>query len=259
MDGKQPELKKLTESPIVPKEFKKADSVIKTAKSSNTIYQEMLEREIWRLNGERDATCYILHEDVIQLLVAAKNYLQAIEQNESYPLRETVGKVDSLIGDAFQKIKEIHQQIASPPLGLFGLDGAIEELVYHAGKKSKIEIRLKEINPDINRIEDYQQLGIYKIVKQLLDNSLQHARAKKIIIDLVLTHNNIILEYQDDGMGFYNSKKFWRTGLLLIETLIATFQGNMNISTSPGTGFRLKAFMVIMPQTQKEFELKKIR
>ena len=32
---------------------------------------------------------------------------QAIEQIEGYTLRETVGKVDSLIGDAFQKIKEI--------------------------------------------------------------------------------------------------------------------------------------------------------
>jgi signal transduction histidine kinase len=215
-------------------------------------YLQMLEREIWRLNGERDATCYILHEDVIQLLVAAKNYLHVLRRNENDSLIEVVEKVNTLLANAFYKLKEIHQQIASPPLGLLGLEGAIEELVLDTKRKSSTEIEVTKIDSQVNIIEDYQQLAIYKILKQLLDNSLQYSRAKKISIKLHLTNNKIMLEYQDNGVGFYNSKRFWRNGLLQIETLITAFNGKMIIKTSPGSGFSYVAHMQAVLPTQIE-------
>ena len=226
-------------------------SELKDTKFIGKNYLQMLEREIWRLNGERDATCYILHEDVIQLLVAAKNYLHVLKSNNDSSI-EVVEKVNTLLADAFYKLKEIHQQIASPPLGLLGLEGAIDELVLNAKSKSSTEIQVTKIDSQVNLIEDYQQLAIYKILKQLLDNSLQYSRAKKISIKLHLINNKIMLEYQDNGVGFYNSKRFWRNGLLQIETLITAFNGKMNIKTSPGSGFSYVAHMQAVLPTQIE-------
>lgn len=215
-------------------------------------YLEMLEREIWRLNGERDATCHILHEDVIQLLVAAKNYLHVIEHTDCNKVGETITKVDSLIAIAFQKIKNIHQQIASPPFSLFGLSGAIEELISNASKNARVQINIKKLDTDVNQIEDYEQLAVYRIFKELVENSLQHARANNIELALSLEKDFILMNYVDNGIGFYNSKRFWRTGLLQIESLIQTFNGKMNISTAPGIGFKFYAQIQLIPRIYEQ-------
>ena len=215
-------------------------------------YLEMLEREIWRLNNERDAACHMLHEDVVQLLVAAKNYLHEIEHVESNQVDKTVEKVESLISNAFQKIIEIHQQVSNPPFDLFGLDGALEELVDNTRKFSKIVFTLNEIDPTINQIEDYQKLIIYKVFKELIRNSLQHAKAKSINAQLSLESNIVLIHYQDDGVGFYNSNRFWRTGLVQIESLLGNYNGKMYIETSPGTGFKFNGQMQIATKNAKD-------
>ncbi|MFN4948986.1 MAG: sensor histidine kinase [Bacteroidota bacterium] len=215
-------------------------------------YLEMLEREIWRLNNERDAACHMLHEDVVQLLVAAKNYLHEIEHVESNQVDKTVEKVEALISNAFQKILEIHQQVSNPPFDLFGLDGALEELVDNTRKFSKIVFTLNEIDPTINQIEDYQKLIIYKVFKELIRNSLQHAKAKSINAQLSLESNIVLIHYQDDGVGFYNSNRFWRTGLVQIESLLGNYNGKMYIETSPGTGFKFNGQMQIATKNAKD-------
>jgi signal transduction histidine kinase len=215
-------------------------------------YLEMLEREIWRLNNERDAACHMLHEDVVQLLVAAKNYLHEIEHVESNQVDKTVEKVEALISNAFQKIIEIHQQVSNPPFDLFGLDGALEELVDNTKKFSKIAFTLNEIDPTINQIEDYQKLIIYKVFKELIRNSLQHAKAKSINAQLSLESNIVLIHYQDDGVGFYNANRFWRTGLVQIESLLGNYNGKMHIETSPGTGFKFNGQMQIATKNAKD-------
>lgn len=220
-------------------------ALVKKNFNTSANYVEMLEREIWRLNSERDAACHILHEDIAQSLIAANNFLHEIKQGESNQIEKTVERVESLLTNAIKKIIEINQQVSNPPFDLFGLTGALEELVDSTRKFSKIVVTLNEIDPEINQIEDYQKLIIYKVFKELIRNSLQHAKAKSINAQLFFETNIVLIHYKDDGVGFYNSKRFWRSGLVQVESLLGNYNGKIHIETSPGTGFRFNGQMQI--------------
>ena len=79
-----------------------------------------------------------------------------------------------------------------------------------------------------------------------------NAKAKSINAQLSLESNIVLIHYQDDGVGFYNANRFWRTGLVQIESLLGNYNGKMHIETSPGTGFKFNGQMQIATKNAKD-------
>ena len=68
-------------------------------------------------------------------------------------------------------------------------------------------MKRKIISDDDIYLTNQQQVAFYYIAQEALNNTLRHAHAKSVQISLKQTENDIIMEIEDDGVGFDTTKQ----------------------------------------------------
>ncbi len=88
------------------------------------------------------------------------------------------------------------------------------------------------------------EIMVYRIIKELVNNTIKHAKASSIEIKLYEENNIVKLFYKDNGIGFDNVTKagfpVGSIGLLNIMSRIKTINGKYNLSSSKGAGFEFE-------------------
>ena len=106
-----------------------------------------------------------------------------------------------------------------------------------------IEIRLS-IN-DEKRLSHRLELSLYRLISELINNSLKHSSASIADIYLHFGIDKISLTYLDNGKVFaakeMNSAAHKGMGLINIRQRILSFNGQLEISSEPGKGMKLQA------------------
>jgi signal transduction histidine kinase len=86
------------------------------------------------------------------------------------------------------------------------------------------------------RIDEQLELVIYYCAYELVNNSIKHARATLIDVQLILGDDSVLLTVCDDGCGFDKTSSRHGAGLKNISDRVAVFNGKMDTATSPGKG-----------------------
>src|SRR5690606_20104548 len=79
-------------------------------------------------------------------------------------------------------------------------------------------------------------LTVYRIVQELVNNIVKHARARNALVQLVNETDLFMLTVEDDGAGYDESLAHNGLGLKNIESRVKAFQGNMEIRSLTGEG-----------------------
>lgn len=92
--------------------------------------------------------------------------------------------------------------------------------------------------------EDVEVIA-YRVVCELINNSVKHADCKNIKIDIQLKKSILYMEYEDDGKGFDLSENVDINGMGLdnIKYRLNTRDGNIKIISEPGEGMKASAFI----------------
>jgi signal transduction histidine kinase len=105
--------------------------------------------------------------------------------------------------------------------------------------QSRIEIFEKnnDIQFNINipsiYIEPKLMLKFYRIIAELINNSIKHAQCNKINIQFLQTENGYTIDYTDNGIGF-NQNLTRNHGLNNIESRVKFLHGNIDFYSTPG-------------------------
>jgi signal transduction histidine kinase len=83
-------------------------------------------------------------------------------------------------------------------------------------------------------LPDEYKTSIYRIVQEALHNSVRHARAENVRIQLQYTPVLLSLSIQDDGCGFPTKNR--GLGLLGIEERVRRLGGTLSIDSEEGSG-----------------------
>jgi len=89
------------------------------------------------------------------------------------------------------------------------------------------------------KLPELKETALYRILTECINNTLKHAEAKNISINIEKDYNLIYLVYSDDGKGFDISeelKKNSGTGLQNILNRIKSIGGNIKINSHQGKG-----------------------
>jgi signal transduction histidine kinase len=100
------------------------------------------------------------------------------------------------------------------------------------------------------RIDEQIELMIYYCAYELVNNSIKHAGAGTINVQLMLTGDRVMLTVYDDGCGFDKTQSSQGAGLKNISDRVAIFDGKMDITTSPGNGTETNIELKITNKTQ---------
>lgn len=88
----------------------------------------------------------------------------------------------------------------------------------------------------IGHVGNNFQLAIYRIVQELIQNILKHARATCALVQLSQHNDMLDITVEDDGIGFLTDIEHEGMGLKNVKRRVAELSGKLNISSAPGKG-----------------------
>lgn len=179
-----------------------------------------------------------LHDEVGAVLSASKLYLTHLSDN---PEIEKVGqKIRELIDTASQNLRNISHNISPQNLEKFGLISALSDMSNRINGSNQLTIHLN-YNQD-RRLKLEQELALYRITQELLNNTLKYANASNVVIDLEFTATDFYYNYKDDGVGVdLNSKlqeKSKGLGLRNLEGRAELLDTKVQYQSAIGEGFQ---------------------
>lgn len=190
---------------------------------------------------ERNRISREIHDNVGHALSTTMIQLSAIEriankeksaiENIACNLREFVK--DSL-DDVRKAIKELKPDEYNEVEAIF----KIEELLKNFEKMTDIKI-IYRISKNRWLLNYKLSNVIYRIIQEALSNSLKHGKATEIRVIMNFSDEGLVLLIEDNGLGcdevIYNG-----VGLKGIEERVREINGELEISTSKGSGFKIK-------------------
>lgn len=177
-----------------------------------------------------------LHDNVNQLLVAARLYLQNAHSS-SGKSNDLISTSIDILGNAIQEIRELSAGLVTPILDDNNLKDSIEFLCknYRAADR-KVELL---VNIDETTMQPGLIVNIYRIIQEQLTNIEKHANASVIRISLSQGPGFVDLEIADNGKGFDISKKKEGIGLSNIIRRAEAYGGKSTITTGINKGCRI--------------------
>jgi signal transduction histidine kinase len=196
--------------------------------------------------GERRRIAEMLHEDLQQLLVAARMQLGALCRTQDVDQREPIGReIADLLERSFQLTRSLSVQLAPPVLYEHGLAAALEWFAAETRKNYNIEVTV-EADCSANPKAADVRIFLFRAVRELLLNSAKHAGGSAVRITMQHRRpDKVRIIVADDGPGFDpKSLDDKRTGsqtvgLLNIRERVNNFGGEFHINSGPKRGTRI--------------------
>ena len=179
-----------------------------------------------------------LHDGMGPLLSSAKMSLSAIStENMSDSQREILQNTRFVIDEAIRSVREISNNMSPQVLMDFGLAQGVRNFISRIKSLHTIGEISFETNIYEARFDNDIEVVLYRVVCELINNSLKHSGCTKIEVSLMQDGVLLKLNYSDNGCGFnigaIDSKGM---GLSNIASRIESLNGTLKITSSEGNG-----------------------
>lgn len=195
-----------------------------------------------------------LHDGLGPLLSSARMSLSAL-QRESLPAdqQEIIGNTTYVIDEAIRSLREISNNLSPHVLNDFGLARGVQNFIDKSAAMHNVKIRFTT-NLRSERYDTDIEVILYRVICELINNSLKHAACSAINLSLSQNGSELTLDYTDNGRGF-NPQAMMDCGMGLsnISSRINSLGGTFDISSAKGKGMRA----AIRVNTQQEPALPK--
>jgi signal transduction histidine kinase len=205
--------------------------------------QELVQRNLLTQEEERQRIASNLHDDigsklgVLHLTFHSMNRLPP----GSPELAQRHAEVDQLIATTLNSVRRISHELLPPTLEDFGLLEALKELLEPLRKSSGIDIRFEYTLQREDLDGPQTELNVFRMVQEMLNNSLKHAGATGIWVQLGKENGKKHLLYRDNGRGFDLEAVVKRgLGLKNLESRARIIGAKATFRSAPGEGFEAR-------------------
>lgn len=226
--------------------------------------QKQAEREVHLLNAElrelsshllsvgeeeRSAIAKEIHDELAQNLVALtmnaaylKSKLKNLSSGNKEIIDEQINIADALIKTSRTLFNSLHPAM----LDELGLEDAIWWYAKSKLKSTNIHLDIQS-NIKEERLTKEISLVLFRIFQECLTNVLLHSKASEVSIDINIDERSVIMEIQDNGVGFDISKVDTKLqhGLLGLRERVFTMNGAFRNSSIIGKGTTVKVMVPI--------------
>lgn len=206
------------------------------------IQQQLLATEAVLIGEEKERVRVAkdLHDGLGGLLSGIKFSFQNMKGNLTIP-KENENEFEKgmkMLDTSIDEIRRIAHNMMPETLVKYGLDTALEDFCSNINQIGNLRVTYQSIGMKDHTMEQSKAINIYRIVQELVYNSLKHAQAKSIIVQLIKNEDNLSLTVEDDGIGFdpksiENSKGI---GWSNIYTRINFLKGKLDLQSQSGNG-----------------------
>lgn len=187
--------------------------------------------------SERQRFSKDLHDGLGPLLSSAKLSLSALgttDQNEKS--QKILSNANMVIDEAIRSLREVSNNLSPHILNNFGVSRAVSNFINRLVVMPDMKIKYTT-NLAAERFDMDVEVILYRVICELINNSIRHSGATEIRVDLNYSNRVISVEYSDNGCGFdvsYARDK--GMGFSNITSRISTLKGHFDVNSEKGKG-----------------------
>lgn len=186
---------------------------------------------------ERERIAKDLHDSLGGLLSTIKLQFGSV-RNKMKPVENLTEykSANKMLDIAVAEVRTISQNLQPGALAQLGLIPAINDLFNRFDDEHYPTIDFQHYDiPE--KMDSMVALSMYRIIQELLYNSIKHANANEILIQINSEDNDLVLQFEDDGIGF-DLDKLKRKGMGLenIKSRVTYLKGDISFDTKHGEG-----------------------
>jgi PAS domain S-box-containing protein len=197
--------------------------------------------------GERRRISMEIHDDLGQNLAVLKlqfntllNQLRKDQRDLKAEFSKTLKFIDKIIEDTRRLSRDLSPSIIQD----LKLCGSLRWLLHDFQKHTDIEVKLKMDDID-DLFEHSDQVIIYRIFQEALNNIRKHANAHQVRVIILHTEGNVKIIIQDKGKGFDQTEIMGQhiarrgLGLASLNERSRMLGGTLTVNTRKGLGTKL--------------------
>ena len=188
---------------------------------------------------ERSRLAKDLHDGLGGLLSGVKFSLRNMKDNLIItPDNMTVFERSlEMLDNSIKELRRVAHNMMPELLTKFGLDEALKEYCNSINTTNLLKVNYQSIGMD-SRMEKSQEIIIYRIIQELLNNTMKHAAATEAMVQLVKEEGRLSIIIEDNGKGFDTSilKNNKGAGLTSVQSRVDYLKGRLDIHSEISKG-----------------------
>lgn len=201
--------------------------------------KEMLVNTVKTKEKERIRIAKELHDDVSSQLGIINMNLYALRQRipQEKEITRLVDQISTSLKSSTERTRSISHELMPIIFQKYGLHEAFKELQSQINLSDDLKLNI-ENDFLIKLKEEFKLLHIYRIVQELLNNTLKYAKASTIDIAFEQGNKELTMTYSDDGVGVDFETIKYGLGISNVKTRVSLLNGNITIKSSINNGFK---------------------
>lgn len=142
-----------------------------------------------------------LHDQVLNDLKQAKAKLAEL------PKSPDTDQLRQLLDQSANQIRTVMENLTPSVLENLGLISALEDLLSQSAQRANLRTRLDKGSVETLSFDPVEELLIYRIAQEVLNNTIKHAGARQVTVKIESTSESVIISITDDGKGIEPDKE----------------------------------------------------
>lgn len=214
-------------------------SIIRQQKRNLELHRLNILTEINTLEKERTRMAADLHDELGPTLSAIRFQVESVEAMDEQE-QQILQKAGKQIDDTISRVREIAGNLMPSALIRKGLVTGVNEFIHKLPHPS---LQIEFTHHLSDEISQEKSINIYRIIQEIIQNTIKHARASKLLIQINQVEDRLHIVCEDNGVGFhYNqlSKEQSGLGLRNLNSRTEIMGGKMDVYSVPGKGTQFR-------------------
>jgi signal transduction histidine kinase len=151
---------------------------------------------------------------------------------------QAFGRSIDMLDSSIREMRRVAHNMMPEALVKFGLDTALRDFCNDINKSGALQVKYQSIGLEGIEIDQTKSVTVYRIVQELLNNTMKHASAKHALVQLSYNDANLTITVEDDGKGFDAAvlKQSKGIGWSNIQNRVEFLKGKWDVDSQPGKG-----------------------
>ena len=143
-----------------------------------------------------------------------------------------------MIDSSIKEMRRVAHNMMPEALVRFGLNTALKDFCNDINQSGALQINYQSIGLENESVEQTTAVNIYRIVQELINNTLKHAAARTAIVQVSKKGDSFSITVEDDGKGFDPQllKSTKGIGWTNIQSRVEYMKGSIDVQSEPGKG-----------------------
>ena len=189
---------------------------------------QLIKAAISGQDKERERISQELHDSIGGNLAAIKLQLNSLNASNL----SRIEKLNAQLDETYEQVRNLSHNLIPKKFSHHKFCEVLESYLSNISEASKLEISFTTYpKTSINEMNELVQIEAFKIVQELLTNTIKHAKASKAELQLNLIGNCLNILFEDNGIGFDTQNYTRGIGFINLETRVKKLNGTFSLDS----------------------------